>query len=120
MLQFYETYKDQPKLSTLLRVLPWSHNLGIMSRSRRNEEREFYLRTAIREHWSFRDLHRQLNSGLFERTILSPAKLSAPLRVLHPAAAAEFKDSYLIEFLNLPREHSEADLHRGFFSQAVA
>ncbi len=31
MMQFYETYRGQAKLATLLRVLPWSHNLEIMS-----------------------------------------------------------------------------------------
>jgi hypothetical protein len=31
---------------------------------------------------------------------------------LHPAAAEVFKDTYLLEFLELPPEHSEADLQR--------
>jgi predicted nuclease of restriction endonuclease-like (RecB) superfamily len=32
MKQFYETYKDFPKLSTVLREISWSHNLAIFSR----------------------------------------------------------------------------------------
>jgi hypothetical protein len=32
---------------------------------------------------------------------------------LHPEALAVFKDSYMVEFLDLPRGHSEGDLHRG-------
>jgi hypothetical protein len=32
---------------------------------------------------------------------------------LHPDAATIFKDTYLLEFLDLPPEHSEADLQRG-------
>ena len=48
MAQFYETYRRLPKLATLSRELPWSHNLAIMSRSKRDEEREFYLRLATR------------------------------------------------------------------------
>ena len=59
MKQFYETYAKLPKLATLLRELSWSHNLAIMSRSKRDEEREFYLRMATRERWSFRELQRQ-------------------------------------------------------------
>jgi len=117
MRQFYETYRRQPILSTLLRELPWSHNLAIMSRSKRDEEREFYLRLASRERWSFRDLQRQLNGALFERVVLAPAKLSTALTVLHPDAATVFKDSYLVEFLNLPKNHSEADLHDGLVEQ---
>jgi len=113
MMQFFETYRGQAKLAPLVRELSWTHNLLIMSRSKRNEEREFYLRMCSRERWGKRVLDRQLSGGLFERTILSPAKLSAPLRVLRPEAAEIFKDSYLVEFLNLPRGHSEGDLHRG-------
>ena len=45
--------------------------------------------------------------------ILSPPKVSALLRQLHPAAEAIFKDLYLLDFLNLPDGHSEADLQRG-------
>jgi predicted nuclease of restriction endonuclease-like (RecB) superfamily len=110
MMQFFETYRSQPKLSTLLRELSWSHNLAILSRSKRDEEREFYLRMAVRERWSFRELQRQLNGALFERTVLSPPKLSTPLTESHPAAAEVFKDAYLVEFLQLPAGHSEADL----------
>jgi predicted nuclease of restriction endonuclease-like (RecB) superfamily len=44
MKQFYETYKDFPKLSTLLREISWSHNLAIFSRCKTIEEREFYLK----------------------------------------------------------------------------
>lgn len=112
MMQFFDTYRRRPKLSTLLRALSWSHNLAILSRSKRDEEREFYLRMAVRERWSFRELQRQLSGALFERTVLSPPKLSTPLTEMHPAAGEVFKDSYLVEFLQLPAGHSEADLQR--------
>jgi predicted nuclease of restriction endonuclease-like (RecB) superfamily len=112
MMQFFETYRDQSKLATLLRELSWSHNLAVMSRSKRDEEREFYLRMATCERWSFRELQRQLNGALFERTVLAPPKLSTPLAELHPEASTVFKDTYLLEFLQLPPEHSEADLQR--------
>ena len=46
MRQFYETYRGQPKLSPLLRELSWTHNLLIMGKCKRDEEREFYLRLA--------------------------------------------------------------------------
>lgn len=111
MRQFYETYQGKPKLSTLLRELSWSHNLAIIMNAKRDEEREFYLKMAVQERWSFRQLERQLAGALFERVALSPVKLAAPVRELHPDAASVFKDSYLVEFLDLPRRHSEADLH---------
>ena len=117
MRQFYEAYRDDEKVSPLVRQLPWTHNLLVLSKSKRPEEREFYLRMATSEKWSKRELERQLNGALFERVVLSPTRVSPPLRQLHPDAASVFKDSYLVEFLGLPSEHSEADLHRGLVEQ---
>jgi predicted nuclease of restriction endonuclease-like (RecB) superfamily len=117
MRQFYETYRGDEKVSPLVRQLPWTHNLLILSRSKRAEEREFYLRMATAEKWSKRELERQLDGSLFERVVLSPTKLAPVLRELHPDAATVFKDSYLVEFLDLPQWHSEADLQRGLVEQ---
>ena len=88
-----------------------------MSRCKRDEEREFYLRVCIRERWTKRELQRQLDGALFERTVLSPAKLSPAVTELHPDAATIFKDTYLVDFLELPSEHSEADLHGALIDQ---
>jgi predicted nuclease of restriction endonuclease-like (RecB) superfamily len=117
MMQFYETYRAQPKLAALVRELSWTHNLLIMSRSKREEEREFYLRMCIRERWGKRELQRQLDGALFERVVLSPVKLSPPVTEFHLDAAAIFRDSYLVEFLDLPSSHSEADLQRALVEQ---
>lgn len=117
MRQFYETYRGDEKVSALLRQLPWTHNLLILGKSKRAEEREFYLRMAASEKWSSRELERQINGALFERVVMSPVKVAAPLRQLHPDAATVFKDSYLVEFLDLPPGHSEADLQRGLVEQ---
>ena len=113
MRQFYEAYQGDEKVSALLRPFPWTHNLIILSQSKRPEEREFYLRLAIREQWSKRELERQFKGALFERTVLTPAKVSPLVRQTHPDALSVFKDSYLVEFLDLPAGHAEADLHRG-------
>jgi predicted nuclease of restriction endonuclease-like (RecB) superfamily len=113
MRQFYEAYRDDEKVSALLRQLPWTHNLIILSQGKRPEEREFYLRQAIREQWSSRELERQFKGALFERTVLHPVKVSAVVRQTHPEALGVFKDSYLVEFLDLPQGHAEADLHKG-------
>jgi predicted nuclease of restriction endonuclease-like (RecB) superfamily len=111
MRQFFETYGASPNLAPLVRELPWTHNLLILSRCKHDEGREFYLRLAIRERWGKRELARQLAGALFERTVLSPARLSPPLTELHPNAASIFKDSYLVEF------HSERGLELALIEQ---
>jgi predicted nuclease of restriction endonuclease-like (RecB) superfamily len=94
-----------------VRQLPWTHNLLILGK-KRPEEREFYLRLCIRERWGKRELEHQLAGALFERTVLAPLIVSPLVRQLHPAAETIFKDTYLLDFLNLPAGHSEADLQR--------
>lgn len=111
MRQFYESYTDSEKVSPLVRQLPWTHHLLILSHAKLAEEREFYIRLSIHERWSKRELERQLKSGRFAKTVLSPVKVSPAVTQLHPKAAEVFRDSYTLEFLGLPMEHSEADLH---------
>lgn len=120
MRQFFVAYRDDPKLSPLVRVLPWTHNLVVLGQSKRPEEREFYLRMAAQEHWSKRELERQFRLAAFERAVLHPPKLSPAVRQDHGSAASVFKDAYVVEFLNLPDEHSEADLHRGLLARLKA
>lgn len=117
MRQFYDAYSDQPIVSPLLRQLPWTHNLIILSQAKRPEEREFYLRLAAKEKWSSRELERQFRIALFERTVLTPPKVSPLVSQIHPDALSIFKDSYVLEFLGLSDNHSEADLHRGLLRQ---
>ena len=118
MRQFYEAYHTAPPIvSALLRQLPWTHNLIILSQAKQLVEREFYLRMAVRESWTSRQLDRQFRAALFERTALNPPKVSPAVRQIHPEALNVFKDSYLVEFLDLSPAHSEADLHQGLVNR---
>jgi predicted nuclease of restriction endonuclease-like (RecB) superfamily len=116
MRQFYDTYRENEKVAPLVRQLPWSHNLLILGRCRRPDEREFYLRLARRDGWSRRELERQLSGSLFERAVLNPPKASAALKELHAGAEEVFRDAYLLEFLELHDGHHEADLHKSLLA----
>lgn len=117
MKQFYETYKDLPKLSTLLREISWSHNLAIFSRCKTVEEREFYLKIVNQEGYSFRELERQISASLFERTMIGNTKLSMTLKEANQNLTNTFKDSYVFEFLNMSESHSERELQQGLIKQ---
>lgn len=117
MKQFYETYKDEPKLSPLVREISWTNNLIVLSRSKTTEEKAFYLNLCNKEGYSKRELDRQISSGLYERTMIGNAKLSPVLREIHPNALNSFKDSYILDFLNLSAAHSESELQQGLVQQ---
>lgn len=113
MRQFHEAYANDSIVSPLVTQLPWTHHLVILGQSKRPEEREFYVRRAIRERWSKRELERQFKAALFERAVLSPPKVSPLVAQRYPEALSIFKDAYAVEFLGLPQEHPEVDLHQG-------
>ena len=54
--QFYETYHNDPIVSSVVRQLPWTHKLIIINQSKSKEERDFYLHKCIQEQWTTREL----------------------------------------------------------------
>jgi predicted nuclease of restriction endonuclease-like (RecB) superfamily len=111
MRQFYETYKDSPKLAALWREISWSNHRLIMP-CKTPEEREFYLRLSVSEKLTSRELERQMDSSIYERTMLGNQKLSPVMREIHPDIENALRDKYVFEFLDLPETHSEGDLQK--------
>jgi predicted nuclease of restriction endonuclease-like (RecB) superfamily len=107
MCQFYEIYPDSEIVTAVRSQLSWTHHRIIISRCKTEAERLFYLQLAATERYSTRELDRQINSGIFERTQLADAKLPSPQK---QTLAGVFRDSYVLDFLNLPPNHSESDL----------
>ena len=113
MRQFYETWRDVPeKLAPLLRELPWSAHLDLLGRCKSHEERQFYLVHTAREGLSVRALRKAIDSATFERFALVDQKLATPSRELPAGLKGHFKDSYVLDFLELPPSHSEQDLRK--------
>ena len=75
MKKFYETYKDNEIVTPLVTQISWTNHLLIMSGCKTDEEREFYIRLCIKENYSKRQLERQLDSGYYERYMLSKETL---------------------------------------------
>ena len=107
MRQFYEIYHKNEKVSALLTQLSWTNNLAIFSKTA--EEREFYINLCIKEKYSSRELERQIDSCVYERSMLSQ-KLSPVVREMRKDVP--FKDTYVLEFLNLPEKFDEKDLRK--------
>lgn len=114
MKQFYETYKDNKIVSTLLTQIPWSAHLHILNKTKTLEEKEFYINLAIKEKLSVRELERQLNTAVFERSMLANKIVSAIPSQLNTENI--FKDTYVFEFLDLPKNYSEKNLRKALTS----
>ncbi len=114
MKQFYETYAENKKVSALLTQLSWTNHLIIMSGTKSDEEREFYIRLAIKERYSSRQLERQIESGYYERFMLSNERLLP--EKLNPQQNP-FLDSYVVEFLDLPDAFCENDFRKALVKE---
>ena len=110
MKQFHEAYKENEFVSTLLTQISWTNHLLILSSTKTDDEKEFYIKLCIKEKYSKRELQRQLDNGYFERYILSTEKLK-PVPVPN-AIKNNFLDTYVLEFLSLPDKFSEHEFKK--------
>ena len=122
-----ETVSRKFKLDELTGVfiLPWSAYVRLLS-VKDPHARHFYESEALRGGWSVRQLDRQIGSQFYERTALSINKaamltkgaLAKPEDAISPDEA--IKDPYVLEFLNLKDEYSEADLEEALIQRLEA
>lgn len=110
MKQFYETYKNDEFVSTLLTQISWSNHLLILSGAKTAEERLFYIELAAKNQYSYRELERQIDSAYYQRYVLSAGK-QLPEHIPQEVKG-RILDSYVLEFLDLPEQYSENNLKK--------
>ena len=110
--QFYRTY---PITNALRSQLNW-YQYRLLFQIDNEEKREYYELEAVNNGWTGRELERQINSGLYERLLLSNDK-KAVLEVARKQRIPEqpteiIKDPMVLEFLGLKRNatYYEKDL----------
>jgi predicted nuclease of restriction endonuclease-like (RecB) superfamily len=105
MLQFATVFPEPEIVVTLSRQLSWSHFLVLLP-LKTAEQRLFYAQRTIQEQMSVRELRKQIEQKVYERTAIADAQL--PTKEHH--LSGNFKDPYLLDFLNLPAGYLEYDL----------
>jgi len=118
MMQFAEVFAESAIVATLWRQLSWSHFKLLMAVAE-PLKRDFYTQLATLHHWSVRELTRQLDAQLYERTAISrksEGAIAQELAALRDSGQLSpdlvFKDSYVLDFLGLAGAHSEATLEQ--------
>jgi predicted nuclease of restriction endonuclease-like (RecB) superfamily len=85
-----------------------------MSRIKNDEEKLFYLKLAIEEKYSYRELDRQVTAMRYERASISASrKKKLPIK---SAVKEQFLDSYVLDFLHLPEKHPEETLQKAIIA----
>ena len=103
--------------SFLLVQVGWSAHLEIMSGCTSPEERIFYILLSNRENLTYQELRRQIDACVYERSLLGNTHQSLALEKAYPDAGRIFKDTYMVDFLGLPENHSERSLQAGLVKQ---
>ena len=118
--KFYLTYKIAK--SPISQSISWTHYLQLM-RIQNEDERVFYENEIVSNNWSVRELNRQINTSLYERLLLSKNK-SEILKLSQEGQIIEkpkdiIKDPYILEFLNLPENHTynESELEQALIDK---
>ena len=85
-----------------------------MAGAKSSEAREFYIKLCIKNNHSKRELERQIDTMIFERTILSNKRNKNLIE--KNKRLGSLRDNYTLEFLNLPDEHRKKDLRRSIIT----
>ncbi len=107
---------DAQKIATMSQQLSWSHLIELSAID--NEiKREFFTQLCMLERWNVRDLRGKANTMLFERTAIASKPEKTIKEALQTLAYDKtftpeliFKNSYVLNFLNLPNDYSEKEL----------
>lgn len=116
--QFYRLF---PIASALRTELNWTQYKLLLPLND-EDKRQFYIAESVKNHWSSRQLERQINSQLYERLLLSHDKASVLAIAQQEQLPSEpkhiIKDPMVLEFLDLKPQHSyyEKDLENAILS----
>lgn len=110
--QFYLTYPDPEICYALRSKLSWTHHRLIM-RVENPDARDYYIKEAIEQNWSSRQLERNINTFYYQRLLSSKDKQEV-LQLntsLEKSTPADFiKDPYVFEFLNIPQPLNASEM----------
>ena len=101
------------QMPKILELTTLTNHIEILCRCKSNEERLFYILYANKEHLVKRELQRCISNQTYTALLGSKDNISKGLLKIYPNAPAMFKDTLFVDFLNLPKKHSESKLRNG-------
>ncbi|WP_289199178.1 PDDEXK nuclease domain-containing protein [Bacteroides acidifaciens] len=101
------------QMPKILELTTLTNHIEILCRCKSNEERMFYILYANKEHLVKRELQRCISNQTYTALLSSKDNMSKGLLGAYPNAPIMFKDTLFVDFLNLPKKHSESKLRKG-------
>lgn len=101
------------QMPQILELTTLSNHIEILCRCKSTEERMFYILYANKEHLSFKEMQRCISNQTYTALLSSKGNMSKGLLNTYSNAPIMFKDTLFVDFLNLPKKHSESKLRNG-------
>lgn len=101
------------QLPKILELTTLTNHIEILCRCKTSEERMFYILYANKERLVKRELQRCISNQTFSTLLGGKKSMSKGMLETYPSAPIMFKDTLFIDFLNLPKKHSEKKLKDG-------
>lgn len=101
------------QMPKILELTSLTNHIEILCRCKSDEERLFYILYANKEHLVKRELQRCISNQTYAGLLGSKDNMSKGLLERYPNAPVMFKDTLFVDFLNLPKKHSETKLKNG-------
>ncbi len=98
------------QMPKILELTTFTNHIEILCRCKSSEERLFYILYANKEHLVKRELQRCISNQTYSTLLGSKNNMSKGLLETYPNAPVMFKDTLFVDFLNLPKKHSETKL----------
>ena len=98
------------QMPKILELTTLTNHIEILCRCKSNEERMFYILYANKEHLVKRELQRCISNQTYTALLGSKNNMSKGLLNAYPNVPIMFKDTLFVDFLNLPKKHSESKL----------
>lgn len=87
----------------ILALTTLTNHIEILCRCKSVEERLFYILYAHKEHLFVRELQRCISNHTYSALLSNKTNLSKGLLETYPKSPIMFKDTYFVDFLNLPK-----------------
>lgn len=115
--RWYVFWNQVPEIAkqaaSQLFVIPWWHNVVIISKCSSHSEALYYVQQTQAHGWSRVVLTHQIESGLWQREGKALSNFAQTLPPPQSDLAAQvLKDPYVFDFLSLTPEHNERELER--------
>jgi predicted nuclease of restriction endonuclease-like (RecB) superfamily len=113
MRRFAEAWPDGEIVQQLVAQIPWGHNVRILDKVQRSQDREWYVRAAIEHGWSRAVLEAQIDTRLIDRQGAAPSNFQQTLPAPQSDLAQQLlKDPYKLDFLTLAADVEERELEK--------